>query len=52
MSVEEIKLYLSGKIDVQPIGKAMGAAMKILKDDGKTAQGLDVKKAIEELASV
>lgn len=51
MTVEEIKHHLAGKIERQPIGKAMGAAMKILKADGKTAQGADVKKALEEFAN-
>jgi uncharacterized protein YqeY len=51
MTVEEIKHYLAGKIECQPIGKAMGAAMKILKADGKVAQGADVKKALEEFAN-
>lgn len=50
ISVEEIKQFISGKVQLQPMGKAMGAAMKLLKADGKTVQGSDVKKALEELS--
>lgn len=52
MTVQEIKNYLSGKIDVsENPGKVMGAAMKLFKDNNLNAQGSDVKQALQEMQS-
>jgi uncharacterized protein YqeY len=53
MSVEDVKAYiLENNLDVKSqsnVGAAVGVVMKGLK--GKTVQGGDVKKAIEEIRS-
>lgn len=53
MTVQEIKDYLSGKVDASGNpGKVMGAAMKLFKENKLNAQGVDVKRALKEMQNI